>query len=786
MTGARPLFFLLLLFAVLSGSLARADTLPPLLLTDTTGKTELAPWLHYNCPDRPLSLAEARQLDFQRIPGQRVAFGYRHRHCWFHFRLHNSSTSALDLMLTLDFAMLDHTRLYQLGPLGVSEQVVGDVEPWQQRRLRTRLFSYPLILAPGESGDYYLQVHTTSSMNLPLAVMDRSTFIEEQFNKETVLGIFYGIGVGLVLYNLLLWMAIRERAYAWYVLHLASALLFFACLNGSTYHWWPTWADWNNRSPYVFAYAAMFFGTLFTREFLSLRRLWPRTYRLLGVFCGLVLLAMLAQLLLPPENINSALAGFGIVSLFLLSGTGIACWLAGQREARIFVLAWGLFLFMLLLVALNTYGIMSTLILSLYGMQIGLIAQQVLLSLALATRINILKAEKQQREHESRLAHAENAAKGDFLAKMSHEIRTPMNAVLGIGQLLHDTPLNKSQQHYVDMLQQAGQSLLNLINDVLDYSKINAGRLELEQTPLQLEALLAETAAIFAVSAEQKGLDFHHEISGKLPAWVEGDPQRLRQVLNNLLGNAVKFTESGCISLHAQVRAHGNHHVMLTLTISDTGIGMSADVQQQIFQPFQQADATTSRKFGGSGLGLAISRQLVEMMQGRIEVESQPGTGSSFCVSLPLRLCKAPANPGRHDPAPNPEHHAGLAVLVVEDQPVNRMVINGLLQKLGITPLHADNGQAALEALQAHPEIELVLMDCEMPVMDGYEATRQWRLIEAAQQRPRLRIVALTAHAMSEHRERCLDAGMDDHLAKPVMLKELAAMLQRWQGRPKP
>jgi signal transduction histidine kinase/CheY-like chemotaxis protein len=784
MKGARSLFFLLIVLAILPGNLARAGTPAALPLTATAGKTDVAPWLHYNCPDRPLTLAQARQLDYQALPGQRVAFGYRHQHCWFHFRLHNSTTSALDLILTLDFAMLDHTRLYQLGPLGVSEQAAGDVEPWQQRRLRTRLFSYPLILAPGENGDYYLQIHTTSSMNLPLAVMDRSTFIEEQFGKETALGIFYGIGVGLVLYNLLLWLAIRERAYAWYVLHLTTALLFFACLNGSTYHWWPQATDWNNRAPYVFAYAAMFFGTLFTREFLSLRKLWPRTYKILGIFCGLVLLATLAQLLLPPEKINSALAGFGIVSLFLLSGTGIACWRAGQREARIFVLAWGLFLFMLLLVALNTYGIMSTLILSLYGMQIGLIAQQVLLSLALATRINMLKAEKQQREHETRLAHAENAAKGDFLAKMSHEIRTPMNAVLGISQLLHDTTLDKNQRHYVDMLQHAGQSLLNLINDVLDYSKINAGRLELEQVPLQLEALLTETAAIFAISAEQKGLGFRHEISGKLPAWVEGDPQRLRQVLNNLLGNAVKFTESGSISLHAQVRAYGSQHIILTLTINDTGIGMNSAVQGQIFQPFQQADATTSRRFGGSGLGLAISRQLVEMMKGRIEVESQVSAGSTFRVSLPLRVCTAPTNNGHSDAIPSTEGHAGLAVLVVEDQAVNRMVINGLLQKLGITPLHAENGQAAVELLQAHPEIELVLMDCEMPVMDGYEATRQWRLIEAAQQRPRLRIIALTAHALSEHRERCLSAGMDDHLAKPVMLKELAAMLQRWQGRP--
>ncbi|MGH8491828.1 MAG: 7TM diverse intracellular signaling domain-containing protein [Moraxellaceae bacterium] len=779
MHGVRALLFILFSLGLLSLPARAAEPVPAPLAANTS-KIELAPWLRYNCPDKLLTLQAAMQLDYQPVPGARVAFGYRHQHCWLHFRLSNTGPHSQEFMLTLDFAMLDQTRLYQPGPLGVSEQSIGDVVPWALRPLRIRLFSYPLILAAGETGDYYLQVHTTSSMNLPLAVMGRNTFIEEQFSKEVTLGIFYGIGVGLVLYNLLLWLAIRERAYAWYVLHLSSALLFFACLNGSAYHWWPQWSDWNNRSPYVFAYASMFFGTLFTREFLSLKKLWPRTYKLLGAFCVLVLLATVLQLLLPPEKINGALAGFGIISLFLLFGTGMACWRAGQSEARIFVLAWGLFLFMLLLVSLNTYGVMSTLILSLYGMQIGLIAQQVLLSLALATRINQLKADKLVQENESRLAHAENAAKGDFLAKMSHEIRTPMNAVIGISQLLHDTSLDQRQSHYVGMLQQAGQSLLNLINDVLDYSKIHAGRLELERLPLRLDELLGECVSIFTISAEQKGLSFHYDVAGRLPDWVEGDAMRLRQVLNNLLGNAVKFTESGNIKLHVQLGEHGSGQILLTLTVSDSGIGMPAAVQAQLFQPFQQADATTSRKYGGSGLGLAISRQLVEIMGGHIRVDSKAGQGSTFRVSLPLRLCTAPVAIAT-DSLQAADNHHGLHVLVVEDQPVNRLVVSGLLQRLGITPLHAENGQLALALLQEHPEIDIVLMDCEMPIMDGYEATRQLRRLEAEQHRPRTTVIALTAHAMAEHRERCFQAGMDDHLAKPVMLKDLAAMLQRWR-----
>ncbi|MFN3587331.1 MAG: 7TM-DISM domain-containing protein, partial [Moraxellaceae bacterium] len=268
-----------LLLVLLCAPLLRAAEPPLFLLPATVDSSELAPYLVYHCPDRALSLADARQLDYQPAPADRIAFGYRHRDCWFRLRLANGSTAPRDLVLTLDFAMLDQVRLFQLTPEGVREQVAGDAEPWEERRLRTRLFSFPFRLEAGASSDFYLQVHTTSSLTLPQAVTDQRRYIEEGLAREMALGAFYGIGIGLVLYNLLLWAAIRERAYAWYVLHLASALLFFACLHGAAYRFWPEWTDWNNRAPYVFAYGAMLFGTLFTRDFLSLPRRWHRLNR---------------------------------------------------------------------------------------------------------------------------------------------------------------------------------------------------------------------------------------------------------------------------------------------------------------------------------------------------------------------------------------------------------------------------------------------------------------------------------------------------------------------------
>jgi len=367
---------------------------------------------------------------------------------------------------------------------------------------------------------------------------------------------------------------------------------------------------------------------------------------------------------------------------------------------------------------------------------------------------------------------------------MSHEIRTPMNAVLGLTHLLQDSPLNSLQRRHVELLDVAGQSLLDLINDILDYSRINAGKLQLEHTAFNVHELLNECASMFTVSAEQKNLRFVFTLSSGVPTWVCGDPFRLRQVLNNLLGNAIKFTPQGEVELRVQLRGKKNaQHVVLFVQVRDTGIGLPPQAISQLFQAFQQADVSTTRKYGGSGLGLAISRQLLEMMGGAIDVESTPGRGSTFRFTLPLEVTTAPPENIASSTASSTDL-SHLNVLVVEDQPVNRLVITGMLQRLGIQPLYGENGQEALDVLAQHPEIDLVLMDCEMPVMDGYEATRQLRRREASEQSAHRPVIALTAHAMPEHRERCLAAGMDDHLAKPLSLADLTLALQRWGKNP--
>jgi PAS domain S-box-containing protein len=366
--------------------------------------------------------------------------------------------------------------------------------------------------------------------------------------------------------------------------------------------------------------------------------------------------------------------------------------------------------------------------------------------------------------------------KSEFLANMSHEIRTPLNAVLGFAQIgLRDAEGLQSQTTFSRILD-SGQLLLRVVNDILDFSKIEAGKLLIEQGVLHPGAILDRCGDLIRDSAQNKDLEFHIEEAADLPASCRGDELRLTQVLMNLLSNAVKFTAHGRVTLSAQRDA-----THLLFWVTDTGIGMSDAEQARLFQPFEQADSSTTRRFGGSGLGLAISKRLLELMGGQIEVSSSPGQGSEFRVSLPLQEPAGLAAPRAATPATPALGSAGqrlrgLSILVAEDNEVNRMVLAELLSKEGCRLSQVENGRLALEWVQAEGPnaFDLVLMDIQMPVMGGLEATRQIKAIA-----PDLPIIGLTAHALAEEREHCLAAGMADHVAKPIVLPVLINAIRK-------
>jgi signal transduction histidine kinase/CheY-like chemotaxis protein len=397
---------------------------------------------------------------------------------------------------------------------------------------------------------------------------------------------------------------------------------------------------------------------------------------------------------------------------------------------------------------------------------------------SLAQKKQALELQSHELEEASRKAEQANVAKAQFLATISHEIRTPMNGVLGTTELLLATPLEARQRRLAETAHRSATALLALIDDVLDLSRIEASKLTLQSTSFDLRALVTEAADLMATTARGKPLTLTCTISPALPEWVEGDPMRLRQVLVNLLHNAVKFTERGGIALDVIVLDDAGDDVRLLFEVRDTGIGLAADQFDSVFDAFTQVDASSTRRHGGTGLGLAIVKEIAELMGGQVGVDSRLEEGSTFWFEVSLRKGSRP----EVSVAPAAAIATALSarILLAEDDAVNQMVVEQMLKGMGCVVDTVDDGDAACVAA-GRIAYDLIFMDCHMPGLDGFEATRRIRA-EAAAEAPRTPIVALTADALAGDRERCLASGMDDYMTKPVSSAQLAAAVQRWAG----
>jgi signal transduction histidine kinase/ActR/RegA family two-component response regulator len=417
-------------------------------------------------------------------------------------------------------------------------------------------------------------------------------------------------------------------------------------------------------------------------------------------------------------------------------------------------------------------------------------AHAVLLESRIAERTRDLEAAKTA-------AEAADVAKSAFLAQMSHEIRTPLNGVLGMAEALSHTGLDERQTRMLDVVRESGSTLLILLDDVLDLAKIESGKLELEIIPFQPQSLARSAEAVFTSRAHEKGLSLAVRTTGNVDDWCKGDPTRLRQVLYNLVSNAVKFTQSGGVMIDVVMTSAAEDRRQLAFEVRDSGIGMDDAARARLFDRFSQADASTTRRFGGSGLGLAICKQLISLMGGDITVESTPGSGSVFRVSLeleaassgditngnasptlvavPTKVVSAPSTLVEGDDAETTE--ADIRILAADDNAHNRLVLQLMLEQCGLEAVFAHDGAEAVELWQQQA-FDLVLMDIQMPVMSGHDATRKIRELEAAMGRPRTPVIALTANAMTHHVRECMEAGMDGHVAKPIRPELLFAAIE--------
>ena len=701
---------------------------------------------------------------------------------WLHARVRND-TNETAWVIDPNDTLIDTVDIHVYAP---GQQGRALLSGYQRPHEYLLHYGKNITLAPGASYDILIHFASPYYARPPLFAVRTQLDYRQLVGQENFL-IIASIGalLALGLFNFFIFSLTRERASFYYALY----VLMYGLAWAITFHVFSDLFDWHwLQLHYVPFFLLPVLSTLFYMHFLRLRELAPRLNRWSRL--NLVLPFVLMPSCFFAPQYAHALATIAITIWMVLALVcGIVVWRDGYQPARFFVLGFVALMLPGFVILPANLGLTPAMVANAQLLTLlGGTLDGLLLAFALAEQIRLLRNHLEQRvqERTQALTHS-NAAllaaktqaevvsrhRIDFLSAMSHDIRTPLAGVIGMLKFaLRDQSVKGRTQEYLRIGLHNGVSLLTILNDILDFSKIDAGKLTLETVDFDLLALIGDAAGIVQGQADAKSLLLRRELALDLPRYVRADPTRLRQILINLLGNAIKFTANGEVLLEVRCSRTPSQHKdchQIDFTISDTGAGIAADTLPRLFQKFEQADHSTTRRYGGTGLGLAICKQLVELMKGSIGVESRVGLGSRFHFSVPLPEGSAPPADGRQVPR-NARHACSLHILCAEDVRTNQIIIGTLLEGMGHSVTIVENGEEVLRALASGP-YDAVLMDGRMPLMDGEQAARLIRAGGNATYRvpdPRIPIIALTANASEHDRQRYLNAGMDDFLSKPV------------------
>lgn len=724
--------------------------------------------------------------------GAYATLGVHKEVVWLRIPISVSASAGREWILGIDYAVLNRVDVYitEDGQIK-SHQVIGNLQPERAGVTRPRVPATLLHLTPGAEQLVLLRVENIGAMILPITLSQSGVFHGEALNEQMLQGVLTGLSFCLLLYGLVQWITLREPLFGKFALLVAGTTLFSIEFFGlGNQYLWKNNVWMSIHAGGVFALMASCGAYLFVEQALARPgkdRIFSRLMKGGAALCVVSVLAYITDIM-EVDTLVIVVSTLGIMPMLLgLPGAYFRV-RRGDAVGVYFLIGWGVSFASSAVLSQVISGKVGANFWTMHALQFGNMFDMLVFTRILGLRTKAMQTAMLRAEEATR-------TKSEFLAHVSHEIRTPMNAIIGMSRLALMTEPNAKLQNYLGKILGAGEHLLAVINDILDFSKIEAGKLGLESAPFELQEMLDHLASLTVIKSDAARVELKMRVDDSVPPRLVGDPLRLTQVLINLTGNAVKFTERGEIKVAVELMDKTADTVALRFSVSDTGIGMRPAQVAGLFESFNQAGATTTRKYGGTGLGLSISRQLVELMGGDIQVVSTPGMGSRFSFIIRLGVAEDGTQPvdwplhHKHQPPRELRRsdNAGLAlrdlsaldgarILLVEDNANNREVALDFLSAARLQIDVAEHGGEAVRMVE-QGDYDLVLMDVQMREMDGLTATRHIRAIERHRELP---IVAMTAYAMAGDRDKSIAAGMNDHITKPISPEQLFRSLIRW------
>lgn len=712
------------------------------------------------------------KLHFMRLENENTNIGFTKNHYWLKVSVKNDTDEPLEYYFETARPVTDLVDLYAIDSKGnLTEMQSGDNIPFKNRSFRHRMPLFPLKLAPHETVRCYLHLKSDGEViNMPVALRSEFSLMKIGFLEQLVFGIFYGILFIASIIYFFFFFGLKEKSFFYYSSYVFFIALMQFSLDGYFHQYIAPGAGWfSDHAVLIFACFSTLFLGKYTQHFLRIKKYSRKinmAYRLLYLLVA-VLFAVVVFVPVGMEYAYPMANILGLMVLLLIISSVVTIYIK-KGEVDGFFTAGVLFLIMgFVIFIMNNFSVLPNSFFTSNSSKFGTGLEVIFLSLSMA---NFIRKLKREREELNRLAlvRAEEMSelKSYFLSNISHELRTPLNAIMtmidAISKEVNDDSIRKNCQ----VIKYSSYSLLSSINDILDFSKIQKNELRLEMTKFDPAKMLRKISESAVTKANDQQVSFQFAEEGHFPALVLGDRNRLAQIINNILNNAFKFTVEGFVRFKAEAITT-NGKLSLLLTISDSGVGIAKEKIESIFDSFTQDNINNKRKFGGLGLGLYIVKTLVDMQRGHIEMNSKVGIGSVFKVKLEFDVVEDVAIPV---PAISTEEYdlGGKNILVVEDNAINQLVVKTITKKwLNTTVTYAGNGEECLEALK-HEKFDIVLMDLQMPVMDGYEATIAIRNGEAGAENAGVPIIALTADVMEATKIRVKEIGMNDYLSKPL------------------